>query len=656
MRGIITKQIESVIMEDKRWSCFVGCGCAVLLDWDSMVVCKSDSFRSDYSLFCSNLESCLQEIARKGPSKIQLDASLFVLSFAGSPYISAVKYCNHSCTCGSPASEELRIDEQIALRALNSRFLEDLSPCPKIRSKILEEWNQFLERPEIGEARKKLSKFGFVEIPHFELRPSPIPGNADWISWETKLLTSDDLLYKHIADQWASQFARLCCRWEKPVCAQIETDGFAHSNSLPTESNISGPFMTEQSEEVLNDFQKLYLYLQGAGVMFLEMLKPLEGTDEYRKDLETYLKHYRAGTLRDFKEDLIYIKPDSFNAARNLVAFCDDALAKAAQIHIGFDFEAVIMRLIDMRITAILALSATTEYGLANRCSSHSNVEDFEVWKQELSAIQKSSKSLSMNPRNTQFDEIERQRRVQDIVTLVQDFNPYKDCAACHLDNFKSTRCKLKEISKHLSTRWASRTGQLFVNKFVLTNKLRMTCSPILYHHNMKRLTADDIGDTVNKVRLDLIKLIPKCKSQGDCKPGRLLDSHVLRQLLRWILTEATTEEVGGVVQALQPLLTKAIRDIRNKNLRVAMESKILPNGLTFPEVVASILTLCNSALMITELDKYEIHNICVRLYKLAEMVYMIKTGESRYRAASQRLLLRSQASQDTSTELQAWS
>eukprot|EP01054_Gregarina_sp_Poly1_P003466 Gregarina_sp_Poly_1__3465@NODE_2004_length_2879_cov_11_464438_g1229_i1_p2_GENE_NODE_2004_length_2879_cov_11_464438_g1229_i1NODE_2004_length_2879_cov_11_464438_g1229_i1_p2_ORF_typecomplete_len150_score16_72Spore_III_AB/PF09548_10/0_15_NODE_2004_length_2879_cov_11_464438_g1229_i1430879 len=82
------------------------------------------------------------------------------------------------------------------------------------------------------------------------------------------------------------------------------------------------------------------------------------------------------------------------------------------------------------------------------------------------------------------------------------------------------------------------------------------------------------------------------------------------------------------------------------------MEYKILPNGLTFPEMVASILTHCNSMMMMAvntkDADRYGIYNVYVDLRNLISLLsdtnirYEEYAERFRYMAALDRLLLRS--------------
>eukprot|EP01054_Gregarina_sp_Poly1_P003467 Gregarina_sp_Poly_1__3466@NODE_2004_length_2879_cov_11_464438_g1229_i1_p1_GENE_NODE_2004_length_2879_cov_11_464438_g1229_i1NODE_2004_length_2879_cov_11_464438_g1229_i1_p1_ORF_typecomplete_len448_score43_85Leg1/PF05612_12/0_36Leg1/PF05612_12/2_5e02DUF4441/PF14536_6/4_5e03DUF4441/PF14536_6/0_4DUF4441/PF14536_6/1_5e03_NODE_2004_length_2879_cov_11_464438_g1229_i112602603 len=437
MRRIMPKKNE-LVMNGQLWKCLIGCGCAIFLDHKNVVACESDDLRIPYSLFCYNLDAFCNKVFIEGYDDEALNGPLKVLPRVtdSDEYTYILEGSHRSCGCNDddvktrrivnnfprtkiPTSTTHRSDERILIAVLNSKFHYTLNRCPKALPKILKAWRQFMEGADIIQAKEQLENSKHFEMPHVGPRLPPDPEDYQWTSRGTKLFTSEESFFKHMAEKWTDQFFQLCKKRKK---------------------NFKG-------ERILTEFEKLYSFQLGSGTMFSELLALLPNAGSYRKDFENFLNHFRAGTLSEFQETPLDLTAE---AALNFITFCDDSLKKAIQIYRVSDCEAVIMRLIYMRITAILSL--VNHDGLTNNCLQHPlKAKEFEDLEAKLKTIQKLSNVLSRDLRSTLEDELKHRSIVQEIVTLIRNFDPYKNCVHSSLQQYERLHFAVCHFKLYLS-------------------------------------------------------------------------------------------------------------------------------------------------------------------------------------------------------------
>eukprot|EP01054_Gregarina_sp_Poly1_P005098 Gregarina_sp_Poly_1__5097@NODE_26_length_19795_cov_50_913828_g24_i0_p5_GENE_NODE_26_length_19795_cov_50_913828_g24_i0NODE_26_length_19795_cov_50_913828_g24_i0_p5_ORF_typecomplete_len370_score45_95AIP3/PF03915_13/0_11_NODE_26_length_19795_cov_50_913828_g24_i01818719296 len=268
---------------------------------------------------------------------------------------------------------------------------------------------------------------------------------------------------RHTADRWLGEFSLVCHREKQDGIPPPKMKRpLLVDNSR---GNFSEKIEERTLEEILNQFQKLFLVTlnQDPASSFINLLQPLSGVDEYRKDLATFIKQYRSDILNGVDlwnqlESLMErnLSPDS---VKRILAFCGDALEKdRIMFWTQAQSEPVIMRLALMRTAAILSLVNRTEFFPVQECQqptcgtphdSHEN--DFENLKYELKTVKMLSNQLSQaRPNYHLFSKKlreERRNMVLEISQLMQNFNPFEHSAACILAHFANCRQKLEKLS-----------------------------------------------------------------------------------------------------------------------------------------------------------------------------------------------------------------
>eukprot|EP01054_Gregarina_sp_Poly1_P004727 Gregarina_sp_Poly_1__4726@NODE_2523_length_2030_cov_9_923586_g1359_i1_p1_GENE_NODE_2523_length_2030_cov_9_923586_g1359_i1NODE_2523_length_2030_cov_9_923586_g1359_i1_p1_ORF_typecomplete_len361_score49_54_NODE_2523_length_2030_cov_9_923586_g1359_i15621644 len=261
-------------------------------------------------------------------------------------------------------------------------------------------------------------------------------------------------------------------------------------------------------------------------------------------------------------------------------------------------------------------------------------------------------------------------------------FNPFKHCVACRLDDFSSASHTLRELRRQLEEVSAVKESSLkgsdkpknnivqkeslkAVGKSVQKKSpsaaswLRQTllCSlkgPIeldeeeaglTQEENLLRnieavqtelsekLSQDRFITLKHAVRCALMKLVSgspeeaESASQTPTETSPLLESKQFYQLQRFLLTEATKEEVYRTLVKLRPFLSAMGLEISQTGMWNIKGLTVLENGLTFPEMVAWILNLCNSMAMTSDHESAHRYTIYTRL---SELVTLVKRMESK--------------------------
>eukprot|EP01054_Gregarina_sp_Poly1_P009854 Gregarina_sp_Poly_1__9853@NODE_636_length_7024_cov_22_198074_g485_i0_p1_GENE_NODE_636_length_7024_cov_22_198074_g485_i0NODE_636_length_7024_cov_22_198074_g485_i0_p1_ORF_typecomplete_len729_score114_09PHM7_cyt/PF14703_6/0_04Syntaxin_2/PF14523_6/1_6e03Syntaxin_2/PF14523_6/1_8Syntaxin_2/PF14523_6/64_NODE_636_length_7024_cov_22_198074_g485_i044666652 len=647
MKGVTVRQSKPGAANVLLWRCLVGCGHAILINSEdetkNVLVCQSDDKEKHFSLFCENLELCQLDIKDKGLSKTEINDSLQLLPFAGSGYVSVLQNCQNDL------SWEYRPDDSVILKALRNHLKCSL-PLG-ILTEASKAWHQFLRREEIIETRKKfqnqVSLETIAEVPELTM-----DGGA-------KQFVSEGDFLEHIADRFVDQFSQVC----------------------------RSAIRKKESEAIMMEFQKLQSIL-------LVSNASTANPDEYENFLSEFLKHLRFGSSNGVgaysRIEALVGKGLSPTSMAQFLPLCDDALEKAKTVYIDdFNFEPLIMRLAYMRTTALLSL--IFKPGLEKYCKNHRQNENVKEAERKLKDIKTLTNRLSQAwpcyHRSSKEWTAERRKIVLDISQSMQSFDPFKHCVTCKRDDFEGCFHKLKKLSQQLEEMNALQNSnkqkfgwhtvgfpqglqsawQLFWQGLVspcenwTTNRV---------HSIAFEKVPEKIPEAVrSSVRCALIELVPHQFLSEEFKPNEsdyqecteaapLFGPNQVYQLQRWILTEATQDEALEVLKTLSPLLNALELRINKSGIENASTCGILQNGLKFSEMVASILTLCNSIAMTSSLDSENRSTMYNRLWDSVRFFDKLETMEGRFlvpnlfKSVSRRFQFRSFASGSDCSEV----
>eukprot|EP01054_Gregarina_sp_Poly1_P002917 Gregarina_sp_Poly_1__2916@NODE_1815_length_3281_cov_19_820784_g1178_i0_p2_GENE_NODE_1815_length_3281_cov_19_820784_g1178_i0NODE_1815_length_3281_cov_19_820784_g1178_i0_p2_ORF_typecomplete_len249_score28_85_NODE_1815_length_3281_cov_19_820784_g1178_i017692515 len=131
-------------------------------------------------------------------------------------------------------------------------------------------------------------------------------------------------------------------------------------------------------------------------------------------------------------------------------------------------------------------------------------------------------------------------------------------------------------------------------------------------------------------LRHELVQLLPientsQLQTEFECQDDSRISFGIslLSQLQRWILTTADNHQLYQTLQQLYPFMQKLRIRISDESVRIMMKHvKLIDNGLSVPETVASILLLCNAITRDVENHKRNhFHRHYCRLLGLVEKI-----------------------------------
>eukprot|EP01054_Gregarina_sp_Poly1_P002918 Gregarina_sp_Poly_1__2917@NODE_1815_length_3281_cov_19_820784_g1178_i0_p1_GENE_NODE_1815_length_3281_cov_19_820784_g1178_i0NODE_1815_length_3281_cov_19_820784_g1178_i0_p1_ORF_typecomplete_len449_score47_57PAPS_reduct/PF01507_19/0_19_NODE_1815_length_3281_cov_19_820784_g1178_i01811527 len=430
------------------WRCLIGCGHAILTgsenNSEDVYICRSNDDRKPFTLFCKSLDLRLMQDQNKLPltkNKYLSETSLEDTSFS---FVES-KYGLGDC----------QGDEKFEVSVMREAIAKWSSILPPLRclSEALREWKVFLGSEEIVQARNDIKLGCPVEIPNLMCTWHLEQRIARYCP-PTREFTSEKDLLKHIAYKWLDQYSRIYHAHAKKA-SQIEIPGskLRQQIRMPVrrivDENANDKLDENKAERIMAEFQEMFIFLQGKHASFIDTLKPFPRTVEYRKDLAKFLEGYRSGALNTLHKvaDLTNTIP-YLNAGTDLLEFCDDALNKASMLFNKSEFEPVVMRLVDLRASAVLLLFGNSEifpveqctknsaHG-SNYCGSEEQLAErtviFNRAKVLLDTIKIVTNQMSDFAMTRRRNSKSRQNSVLKISNLAQKFNPSDDCIACSL-------------------------------------------------------------------------------------------------------------------------------------------------------------------------------------------------------------------------------